>query len=522
VEHERPATLRDYLNIVWRRKWIVLQAIVLVPLVAVIMSLRQPALYQASAGVLIDVQNLPANLEGIPDPSQSNAPRVLQTQAELARSPEVARRTIEALGLRGWAPSHLLGTSAVTVGENSDVLTFSANNADPEVAAELATEYARQFTLYRSELDTQELETARKAAEDEIKALKAAGETGSALYESLVESALRLKTLETLQTSRATLFRPATGAGQIQPKPERNVILGLGLGLFVGLGLAFLWEALDSRVRSAEQVSGRLHLPMLARLPRPPRRLRKDDQLVMFADPHGPHAEAFRILQANLELTIGQGAPEKHAPRIMVTSAVEREGKSTTVANLALAFSLAGRRVTLIDLDLRSAMLHRFFRVDRIPGLTDVALGNAAVTDTLVRVDTTQLPVVTRNGDHRLPAAGSLELLPSGTPLASAGELVARLPLESMLAELQGRSDLILIDGPPLLRTGDAMTVASAIDGVLVVARLNAVRSAMLDDLERILDMYPGAKLGLVVTGAEAETGYGYLTYGYTARKTVV
>jgi Mrp family chromosome partitioning ATPase len=139
-----------------------------------------------------------------------------------------------------------------------------------------------------------------------------------------------------------------------------------------------------------------------------------------------------------------------------------------------------------------------------------------------VRVDTTQLPVVTRNGDHRLPAAGSLELLPSGTPLASAGELVARLPLESMLAELQGRSDLILIDGPPLLRTGDAMTVASAIDGVLVVARLNAVRSAMLDDLERILDMYPGAKLGLVVTGAEAETGYGYLTYGYTARKTVV
>jgi tyrosine-protein kinase len=520
VEHERPATLRDYLNVVWRRKWIVLLPIVIVPLMAVITSARQPALYQASAGVLIDVQNLPANLEGIQDPTQSNAPRVLQTQAELARSPEVARRTVEALGLRGWAPSDLLGATAVSGGENSDVLTFSATNANPEVAAQLATEYARQFILYRSELDTQELETARKAAEDEIKALQAAGGTGSALYESLVESVQRLKTLETLQTSRATLFRPATGAGQIQPEPERNLILGVALGLFVGLGFAFLWEALDSRVRSAEQVSGRLHLPTLGRLPRPPRRLRKDDQLVMFADPHGPHAEAFRILIANLELTFGERW--NRAPRVMVTSAVEREGKSTTVANLALAFSLAGRRVTLIDLDLRNGMLHTFFHADRVPGLTDVALGNAALADTLVRIDTTQLPLLTRNGDHRMPPAGRLELLPSGTPLVTAAELVARLPLESLLDELPGRSDLILIDGPPLLRTGDAMTVASAVDGVLVVARLNAVRSAMLDDLERILDMYPGAKLGLVVTGAESESGYGHLTYPYRAHKTGV
>jgi succinoglycan biosynthesis transport protein ExoP len=522
VEHERSATLRDYFHVIWRRKFVVIPAIVIVPLVAIVMSARQPDLYRASAGVLINVENLPANLENVPDPTQFNAPRVVKTQAELARSPAVATRTIEALGVEGWGPSDLLGTSAVATGDDSDILTFSVTNGDPELAAQLATEYARQFTLYRLELDTRALKTAREAAENRIKALEAAGETDSALYESLVENAQRLETLETLQTSRAILVRPATGAGQIQPNPERNGILGLGLGLFLGLGIAFLWEALDSRVRSAEQVSGRLHLPMLGRLPRPPRRLRKDDQLVMLVDPNGPHAEGFRILRANVELNAGHGTRKKHARTIMVTSAVEQEGKSTTIANLALAFSLAGRRVALVDLDLRSAILHRLFGTGRVPGVTDVALGEAALTDAMVRVDTSQLSVDNWNGDRRAPRAGSLELLPSGTPLVNAGEFVARLPLKPMLAELQARSDLILIDGPPLLRAGDAMMLASAVDAVLVVARLNVVRSELLDELGRILDTCPAAKLGLVVTGAEAETGYEHLAYAYARQKTVV
>src|SRR5215212_8431454 len=90
-EDSRPSTVRDYLDILWRRKWIILQAVILVPAVAVLWSSRQPPVYQASASVLVNTQNVAANLSGISDPSQLDAERILETQVVLARVPEVAR-----------------------------------------------------------------------------------------------------------------------------------------------------------------------------------------------------------------------------------------------------------------------------------------------------------------------------------------------------------------------------------------------------------------------------------------------
>ena len=100
----------------------------------------------------------------------------------------------------------------------------------------------------------------------------------------------------------------------------------------LGIGLAFAREALDTRLRSASEVAERLPLPLLARIPTPPRKLRSDERLVMVAQPQGPQAEAFRMLRANLDFV----NLDRGARTILVTSALEREGKSTTVANLAV------------------------------------------------------------------------------------------------------------------------------------------------------------------------------------------
>ena len=175
-------------------------------------------------------------------------------------------------------------------------------------------------------------------------------------------------------------------------------MLGLMLGIVLGLGLAFVVDALDTRVRSANEVGERLGLPQLARVPPPPKGFAKDDRLVMLAQPTGTNAEAFRMLRTNLDFA---DARERSGARtILVTSAVEQEGKSTTAANLAIAEARAGRRVALVDLDLRVPYLDRFFGLLHAEGITDVALGTrtARVGADSGSTSTRALAAVARNG----------------------------------------------------------------------------------------------------------------------------
>jgi polysaccharide biosynthesis transport protein len=513
LEDERPSTLRDYAHLLWRNKWIVLLTTMLVPLAAVLASQREVALYQASAEVLLRPENLAANVAGIDDPTQWNPGRTVATQAKVARVPEVARRALAATGLNSRSPSDLLGASTVSTDEESDILTFTVRDTNRALPARLATEYARQYIRYRLELDTRELTAARKRTEAEIAALEASGDKGSPFYARLIEQLQQLEALETLQTPRAVLVRPATGAVQIQPQPVKNGILGLALGVVLGLGLAFLREALDTRVRSAETVAKQLGIPLLARIPHPPRSLRRPKQVLIW-DANRPHAEAFRILRANLDLAnLSHGAR-----RLMVTSAVENEGKSTTVANLGLALARAGRRVTIVDLDLRKASLHDFFNIQPHPGLTDVALRHVPLEEALARIDIENGSSPRPNGDGRV-MHGSLEVLPAGAFPSNPDEFLAGPAFGRILEQLEERSDLVLIDGPPLLTVADAVAVSSSVNAVLVVARLNFVRGPMLDHLAAVLRTAPAAKLGLVATGAEFEQGYDYLTSAPTRQR---
>ncbi len=376
-----PPTLADYLAILRRRKWVIIVSLVLVPATAVAIALQQPALYQASAEVLLSRQNVGSQVTGIDDPTVYQDPeRSARTQADIARVPDVAKLAVEKVG-GGIEAGALLGASNVSPKANSDLLVFTVNDADRETAARLATAYAEAFTDYRSDLDTRTLVRAQAQIRERLADLREEGEQDSALYASLVENEQQLKTLALLQTSN-TLVRPASSAVQIEPRPRRVAMLGVILGLVLGLAIALLWETLDKRVRSEEEIEDVVGVPVLARLAEPYGRLRRHRRLATIHEPHSPQAEAFRMLRTTVEFA----NLELGARSILVTSAIQREGKSTTIANLAAAFAQSGRRVILVDLDLRQPSIGAFFRRVGQPGVAEVVRGEVPLNQALLSV----------------------------------------------------------------------------------------------------------------------------------------
>jgi len=499
--------------------WIILLTTVAIASVAFYQSSRQDALYSASAQVLLKYQSLASGLTGIQDLSTvyQDPQRVAQTQTQIAMSPDVANRVVAAAKIPGLDAGTFLGSASVTAATDADILGFNVTYGDGEIAAKLATIHALEFIEHRRELDTETFVAARKELRGRIDELEQTEFKGSPLLAGLVESEQQLRTMEALQTANASLLRPANGAAQVQPRTQRAAVLGVMLGLMLGIGLAFARDAFDTRVRSSAEVGDKLGTTLLARIPAPPKALRRRNRLVMIASPHGPHAEAFRMLRANLEfVNLDRGARS-----ILVTSALEQEGKSTTVANLAVALARAGQKVALVDLDLRRPAIAKFFGIpDSHPGVTNIAVGSSTLEQALVEVGRMPSPGgdgADANGDGvgSTGTAGVLKVLASGPLPRDPGEVVKAKRLTSALEQLAQRFDFVLVDTPPLLSVGDAMTLSAHADAMITVARLNMLRRASLNELARALETCPAIKLGVVVTEAEAEPGYGYGGYQY-------
>ena len=508
-------TLVDYIAVVRRRKWLVVVFAVAVPIAALLTSLRQPDLYSSTAAVLLSRQNLGAALTGTQNPDFLGDPaRFAQTQADIARVREVAERALERSGVSGRSVTEFLDNSTVIPRSNADLLRFTVTDRDPNVAPRLATAYAEAFTSYRSELDTATLKNAREELEATLATLRRSGNQGTDVYRDLVAKAQDLRTMELLQIRNAVV-QPATSSQQVQPTPTRNAALGLMLGLVLGLIAAFLWEALDRRVRSEEEIERRLGISLLARLPEPPRELRAAEHVAILTDVGGSrYFEAVRRLRTNLEFA----NIDAKARVIAVTSALEGEGKTTTISSLAVALARAGHRTALVDLDLRQPFVARLFGLEGRPGVTEVAVGHVSLREALVPQQLTPTTAVLDRANGQT-SPGRLFVLPSGYPPTSPGEFIGSQAIARLIDELRKEVEYVLVDAPPLLVVGDTMTLSTFVDALLVVVRTPVAHRTTLADLARELDASPATKLGFVLTGADerAAHGYGY-GYGYTAR----
>ena len=462
------------------------------PATAYFYSARQPAQYQASAQVYLSSQDLAGALTGISSAYVDQA-RLADTAASLAHVPAVAQDAIAAARVegnnrRGPAGEHE-HCSAAGYGHPE----LHGHEPSARSAELLANAYAKAFTRYRGQLDSDAVRRARKEVKGRLQALEASGQARSPLATSLRDKDQQLATLEALQTSRTYVISTADGAAKVSPQPRRDAMIGLFLGLVLGIGLALLLEALDTRVRSVAEIGEFLKIPQIGSVSPPPKKLVKNDQLVMMAQPRGPQAEEYRVLRTNLDFA---SLAADEIKTVLITSAVEREGKSTVASNLAIALARSGKRICLVDLDLRRPYLDRFFHLLHVRGITDVALGNATLDEALIEIRAGHWAAGRASAPLQLSGAapdgdpGRLDVLVSGPLPPDPGEFVGTRRLADILTALRSRYDIVVIDSPPLLRVGDAMTLSSRADGLIVV---DATQRRPAPDASRV---EPDARLG--------------------------
>jgi non-specific protein-tyrosine kinase len=504
-------TLGDYLAVVRRRKWIVILPLLIVPAAAFLYSAQQDARYEAKSEVWISRSQVATALTGISNPDTNDDPsRFAETQSDLARVPEVVTRAVRRSGVTGVTPKLLLFNSSVKPRSNSDILTFAVEDTNPERAAKLVTAYANAFSDYRLQLSTASLESARADLEANLRKLRKQGMTTTELYRQLDQRTHELRTLELLQT-KPTVVQSADDAEQIAPTPTRNAMLGLALGLLLGLAAAFLWEALDRRVRDESEVEAALGIPLLARISSVGRTSGGKAILAMQEEPTERDAESIRRLRTSLEFA----NLDLKAKVVMVTSAVPEEGKSLAVANLAIALAHSGRRVALVDLDLRRPSMSRLFGVGSGRGVTDIALREIDLDSALVRVPLrpTQGESAPRGRSASRTSGdgerGELLVLSSGTAPSSPAEFLGTRLVHDILNTLRERMDYVLIDTPPMLPVSDAAIISSHVDATLVVVRLGRINRSNLRELARELDASLAPKLGFIITGSDPIDFYG-------------
>lgn len=266
---------------------------------------------------------------------------------------------------------------------------------------------------------------------------------------------------------------PRVASAPVLPRTKLNTIIGFALGLLLGLALAVLRELLDVSVRSAEGLAEVSGLPTLGAIAYDPEI--KEKPLVIGAAAHSPRAEAMRQLRTNLQFMDAT----RPVRTLVVTSSSNGEGKSTVSVNLALAMAETGRRVLLIEGDMRKPRVSQLLGLERAVGLSNVLAGQNLLGD-----------VLQQWGDS------TLSLLPSGPVPPNPSELLGGKRMVEVLANCADVFDMVIIDTPPLRPVTDAAVVAAEADGAIVVFWHGHTKRGVLRAALRSLDAVNARVLG--------------------------
>lgn len=298
----------------------------------------------------------------------------------------------------------------------------------------------------------------------------------------------------------------------IRPKKKLNVLLGAFLGLLLGGGMAFFLESLDTSVKSIEEIEDQGlsvlgHIPKIRRSKVVKKSEKKEQNqtqdvevrkvasnLITHFAPKSPVSEAYRTFRTNIQFTNLDSPPQT----ILVTSPGPREGKSTTVANLAITFAQMGAKTLLMDTDFRRPILHSIFGLEKEIGITNYLVGKAPLE---MVIKNTPVP--------------NLDIITCGVIPPNPSELLASEKMKEFLEQLKAEYQMILFDTPPVIAVTDAAVLSLLLDGVVLVASCRQTSQQALARAKVLLENVKAKLLGVVLNKVEAKSTYGSYYYYY-------
>jgi succinoglycan biosynthesis transport protein ExoP len=497
-QHGIELGLRDYLRILARRKQLIVVVTLLVTVPAVVLSLLKTPVYAGQAEVLLQ----PRVSETLFDPNsgvRADPARQVQNEIRILSSAPVRDAVRAQLGA---APK----VSASAIGA-TDIIQISARSTDPSRSAALANAYATSYIDYRRKQAVDDVLAASQQVQGKITDLQKQIDAapGGAQKDSLVQAQSlfkqqldRLQVDAALKQGGAQLVTPAVvPTSPVEPQPLRTGVIALLFGLLLGLGLAFLREFLDDSVKSKDDfervASG---VPVLGLIPVVSAWKGKETPyMVSLDDPTSPAAEAYRTLRTSIQFL----ALDQPMRTLQVTSANPQEGKTTTLANLAVALARSGSTVAIVCCDLRRPRVHEFFGLSNDVGFTSVLLGKVGLAGAIQEV----------------PDQARLSLLASGPLPPNPSELLSSKRTVEVLGSLQAEYDFVLIDAPPVLPVTDALVLSGRVDATLLVAVAGATTRKEAARAVELLRQVDAPLVGAVLNGVDTEGSYGYAYQSY-------
>ena len=272
-------------------------------------------------------------------------------------------------------------------------------------------------------------------------------DTSRSMYESLLKRVKEAGLTKGLESTNIMVVDPARIPDHpVKPKKTRNVLLAIIVGLTLGMGMAFFFEYLDNTINTPDELERYCKIPFLGVVSK----FKTDatgDEIIVHSNPKSNVAEGFRTIRTNLLFS----SPDIEKKCILITSALPRDGKSLQSTNIAVSFAQMGKKVLLIDADMRKARIHEIFSLERSPGLSEYLAGND------LRPQPTEIT--------------GLEVLTAGRSCPNPSELLGSKRMKELLESERAKDnfDMVIIDSPPILSVADAAILSVVTDGVVLV-----------------------------------------------------
>lgn len=513
--------LRHYLSIAWKWAWLAVLSVAIAATSTYFASKAATPMYRTTTTLMI------GSVMESTDPNSAElwtGQQLAYTYLELAKQEAVLRPVLEKLGLRADWQSLAYQISGDMI-QNTLLMRLTVVDSDPYRAKVLADTIAAELVaISPSALDSSDVEEAA-FVQSQIDDLSSKIETAQAdivLLTAELDAANSARQIQELsseinileskvtnwQDTYSQLLYALQGGGinslsiaqeaaipsvPYSPNIRMNVLVAAAIGLVLAFAGAFLIEYLDDTIKGPEDVKRITNLPLLGGIARIEGQ-DYPDKLIAVRHPLSPIVEAYRVLRTNLQFS----SVDKPARTLAMTSPSPSEGKSVTLANLAVVMAQSGNRVILVDTDLRRPVQHKVFGLPNRHGFSDAILRTDPGVEEFLQ-DT---------------SVENLRVLSSGTLPPNPAELLASERMKGMVEELKGLADIVLFDSPPTLVVADAAILGTCVDGVLLVSDAGRTRNTELrraaDELLRVRANVLGVILNRLNTG---RNGYYYYYY---------